>query len=155
MSRGFIYHDGGPPPLVNIAEVLFRNGNRAYYSPNYRWNHTSGNRNYDIVGYWLATPGFDPTKPVQTRDGKPARILATDLADPDGRTVAVATLHLSGEALYRVNPKGRFHCYGTGDSDYDLINVPITRTYGDTLANSGQGVNVTEVDGVITEVTPV
>lgn len=102
------------------------------------------------------TPGLDLTKPVQTRDGRPARILTTDLLSTDGRTLAVAAIAVAGdgdgEILYRVTPAG--HIY-TPDSNLgvDIINVPTTRTYGDSLRATGAGVNVTEVDGVITEIT--
>ena len=39
---------------------------------------------------------FDPTKPVQTRDGRKARIICTDLNNPAFRIVAVID-HPGGE----------------------------------------------------------
>lgn len=41
---------------------------------------------------------FDPTKPVQTRDGRKARIICTDLNSPDGCIVALV------ESSDRYNP---------------------------------------------------
>lgn len=67
---------------------------------------------------------FDPTKPVQTRDGRAARILATDV-DVDGDTIAayiLSTDDLQGQ-LITTNANGSFW----GDEDpLDLVNIPET-----------------------------
>lgn len=74
---------------------------------------------------------FDPTKPVQTRSGKPARILCTDRKYWDGTRPLVALV--SGgdgeEQLGTYPASGRFLDGGSDDPD-DLVNVPEqTKTY--------------------------
>lgn len=65
---------------------------------------------------------LDTTKPVQTRDGRKARILSTE--GPAPRSLVVAILWSSGrEAIFARYPDGR--CSGSGTpSRSDLINVP-------------------------------
>lgn len=75
----------------------------------------------------------DLTKPVQTRDGRMARVLATDLlgADSGGPgyegsydTVVVAVTQENGrETVYTYQPNGRYWT-GSSDIDLDLVNVP-------------------------------
>jgi hypothetical protein len=70
---------------------------------------------------------FDPTKPVQTRDGKPARILATDLAGNAGsRPIAAAIMENyqsdDWEVVRRYTSEG-VSPYGGND----LINIPEER----------------------------
>lgn len=70
-------------------------------------------------------PKFDATKPVQTRDGRKARIIATDkrgvypivaLAEDDGEEITCVYTH-----------EGMFWRDGT-QSRNDLVNVPKKRT---------------------------
>lgn len=65
---------------------------------------------------------FDPTKPVQTRAGKPATIIATDLKSP--RYVIVARFFdASGEEIvsgFTIN--GRY-ASDTVEDENDLINI--------------------------------
>lgn len=107
----------------------------------------------DLTLQNVPTIKFDPTKPVQTRDGRPARILATDVKNNGGFIIVVAipSKYNDNEVVYTVHDDG---CYYKGNPTVadDLINVPEPRTYGDVLRNSGQGVNVTELDGKITKV---
>lgn len=65
---------------------------------------------------------FYVTKPVQTRAGKKARILATGIKDKNGKTVVAAIDEGDNELLRRYQVNGRFqkHC----ESSYDLVNVP-------------------------------
>jgi hypothetical protein len=68
---------------------------------------------------------FDPDKPVQTRDGHPARIVCTNVkgARP---IIALVTLSDGSESAYT--------CYKDGQSQrfemhpFDLVNVPEKRT---------------------------
>lgn len=64
---------------------------------------------------------FDPTKPVQTRDGRPARIVCTDVK---GTTHSIVSLVTTGnvEALVRHNHLGE--CADEGRSNLDLVNAP-------------------------------
>lgn len=64
---------------------------------------------------------FDPTKPVQTRDGRKARILCVDHL---GYTPIIALISASEdfEILYSFHGDGK--CVGT--SSLDLINIPET-----------------------------
>lgn len=68
---------------------------------------------------------FDPTKPVQTRDGRPARILAADaklLNTSEGIIALVRDLTTGQETTQAYFPDGRY----TRDRDslIDLVNVP-------------------------------
>ena len=67
------------------------------------------------------TKAFDPTKPVQTRDGRKARILCTDRKHPTYPFVGV----LEGETFERVIcfTKDGLYCEGQ-ECDDDLINTP-------------------------------
>ena len=65
---------------------------------------------------------LDLTKPVQTRDGRPARILATDVSSPQGLCVVIAVPSGGHEILGRRYPDGRINSVVTTDDD--LINVP-------------------------------
>lgn len=66
---------------------------------------------------------FDPTKPVETRDGRKARILATD---KKGKYPIVALIMESSSGMEEVHlfsAKGIWNIEGTASS-YDLVNVP-------------------------------
>lgn len=69
---------------------------------------------------------FDPTKPVQTRDGRKVRILCTDKRGHDGfdnlRIVALVTEKEGGETLDTFEANGS--CYGGEQSSDDLVNLP-------------------------------
>lgn len=68
---------------------------------------------------------FDPTKPVQFRNGTPARILATDLKGE--RPLAIAYELNGEESISRRNADGLF--YGDESvSERDLVNVPVKTT---------------------------
>jgi len=66
---------------------------------------------------------FDPTKPVQTRDGRPARILCID-ARGDLPIIALVGAPAPGESEYvqRYTADGRG--YRNALLHHDLINVP-------------------------------
>jgi hypothetical protein len=66
---------------------------------------------------------LDLTKPIQTRDGRPARVLATDLNHSMGYSLTVAVGNRRGyEITEQYPPSGRFN--PDEDRPYDLINVP-------------------------------
>lgn len=68
---------------------------------------------------------FDPTKPVQTRDGRKARVLATDIR---AARAIVAAVELNDEEIVQCfNRDGRILNSWTEHSD-DLINAPEKRT---------------------------
>lgn len=71
------------------------------------------------------TKPFDPTKPVQTRSGRAARIICADRRDPEGRTLVACTLDpLAGTEYVGVYlPDGRKNL-GEGYADLDLVNIP-------------------------------
>lgn len=68
------------------------------------------------------TNTFDPTKPVRTRGGQPARIVATDAKNQTGRPIlALITDGEGNEGSACYHPNGRFNeGYAT---DADLVNT--------------------------------
>lgn len=68
---------------------------------------------------------FDPTKPVQTRDGRKARILITDLQNQTP-IVAAITSECDVENAYHYGIKGNF-CDMDIEHRYDLVNIPQKR----------------------------
>ena len=70
---------------------------------------------------------FDPSKPVQTRDGRPARIICKDRAG-DFPIIALVTGFSGEEVVFATQLNGRF--YDGQDHDYDLINFSeVTKKY--------------------------
>ena len=68
---------------------------------------------------------FDPTKPVQTRDGRKARILCTDLKGLRGDTIAAAVICPNrDEIAISYHPNGRYLHQSGLDHDWDLVNIP-------------------------------
>lgn len=68
---------------------------------------------------------IDFTKPVQTRDGRPVRILCTDRKDSlSSETIVGLVEDHEGEAIYTWNANGSY--FGTDDEECsdDLINGP-------------------------------
>ena len=64
---------------------------------------------------------FDPTKPVRTRDGRPARIVCTDRAG--AKSLVSMVMEPDGyELIFTHYADGAAEC--GGESDYDLINIP-------------------------------
>lgn len=86
---------------------------------------------------------LDPTRPVQTRDGRPARILATDIKRDDGLTLAVASGYRNApdeEYLGMRHPNGRVTL--AYEHDDDIINVAVKRTKLVYLYESDKGYDV-------------
>lgn len=68
---------------------------------------------------------FDPTKPVQCRNGCEARIICTDKVDPEGYTiVALLKDKTKDELIYTYAKDGSFYGDAQKESDLDLINIP-------------------------------
>lgn len=70
---------------------------------------------------------FDPTKPVQTRDGHKARILCTDRATDSGLSIVALVMSRNGtqETVVTLEADGRFHNFR--QSNNDLVNIPVVR----------------------------
>ena len=67
---------------------------------------------------------FDPSKPVQTRDGRKARIICTDRKGaPDYQPIIALTLREDGKSEYiiSVDYNGQ---YSESPGNNDLVNVP-------------------------------
>lgn len=72
---------------------------------------------------------FDPTKPVRTRDGRPARIICTDREGNGSRTggnfPVIALVKDEGslcETILSLTKEGRL--YEEGEHGGDLVNIP-------------------------------
>lgn len=71
------------------------------------------------------TKPFDPTKPVQTRDGRPARIIATD-AEGTYPIVALIVGRTGTESPHTYMLNGAWHKRSHSGAQ-DLINIPEKR----------------------------
>lgn len=69
---------------------------------------------------------FDPTKPVQTRDGRRARIICTD-RDSIYSIVALVREPNGEESVSSYTKYGRSIPHYGGTSSKDLINIPVRR----------------------------
>lgn len=71
------------------------------------------------------TKPFDPTKPVQTRDGRPARIICCDRKHHNNHIVALVSGRDGAEQVYKYPASGLIYEVYTGrQHNDDLINVP-------------------------------
>lgn len=68
---------------------------------------------------------FDPTKPVQTRDGRPARIICTDREHVTDNIVALVSLDPRGEHVFEFRKDGHYLC--NKEDVLDLVNIPERR----------------------------
>lgn len=68
---------------------------------------------------------FGPTKPVQTRDGRPARIICTDAKGE--QPIAALVLECAQEMLGLHSSNGAWLPGNSGPHERDLINVPQKR----------------------------
>lgn len=73
---------------------------------------------------------LDLTKPIQTRSGRPARLIAANVTAPipgvsahrsEGQPILAEVTHTDGSRLHYFSPDGRFMGYPTCT---DLVNVP-------------------------------
>ena len=79
---------------------------------------------------------FDPTKPVQTRSGKKARIICTDRRGHNERPIIALVDHGGNETVLSYYPDGTLE----GD-DNDLVNIPETVTVWITVHRIEGGFN--------------
>lgn len=75
----------------------------------------------------MRTNTFDPTKPVQTRSGRPARIICADrqLGVTNTPIISLVTSDGGGEYLNCVGSDGRVN--SRGEMTDDLVNIPAIR----------------------------
>lgn len=102
-----------------VALLIDASGNEEAYgfTTEGKFLHTSTlNHPRDLVNL----PAFDPAKPVQTKDGRAARILCTDLKHPEDPMVVAITHGDGHESVYNYQADGR---YFENPSDMDLENV--------------------------------
>lgn len=71
---------------------------------------------------------FDPTKPVQTRDGCKARVICTDRRSLRYPIVAVVDEGGDSEEIRSYTADGRQFDAASGKRGSDLINVPETKS---------------------------
>jgi len=83
---------------------------------------------------------FDPSKPVQTRDGRPARILCTDLNSAEYPIAAVITEDDGGERVDGYMRNGKYMVDGCTNDPDDLINIPKKRAVYVNVYESRRGV---------------
>lgn len=142
-AAGLTYWGGGeeaPRDLDPNGSVMFRDGYTAkglidedtFLFKDWRHLESCG----DIIGY-TRKPSFDPSKPVQTRDGHAARIICTDRKGD--RPIVALVDHDDCEFVICKNVDGTsLHC------DSDLINIP--ERYTETGGIGGALVTVTFED---------
>ena len=65
---------------------------------------------------------FDPTKPVRTRDGKPARIIATDLKSD--HPIVAAVKDKNGDEYHYGYTKNGHWIDDSYEGAIDLVNIP-------------------------------
>lgn len=70
---------------------------------------------------------FDPTKPVQTRDGRSARIICTDKKGEAPIVALVSAISGDSEITYSFFLDGSFYC-DDGTYPLDLVNTPEEKT---------------------------
>ncbi len=66
------------------------------------------------------TKPFDPSKPVQTRDGRKARIIATDRAD---KSYPIVALIGDDDDISTFTAAGYYYTEGCGSNRSDLVNI--------------------------------
>jgi hypothetical protein len=83
---------------------------------------------------------FDPMRPVQTRKGKPARILCADLRGGHYPVVAAVSNADGNEYVETFTAEGRRDDCDTSDKNgCDLINVPQRLTFWTNLYRNAEG----------------
>ncbi len=82
---------------------------------------------------------FDPTKPVQTRNGCKVRILCTDKKNTAYPIVALVTMY-DKEAIETYSADGR--CYSDGPHELDLINIQQRHKHADCIIAWANGARV-------------
>lgn len=105
-----------------------------------------------------AAPAYKPvdlTKPVQTRDGRAARILCTDRKHSEHPVVALVKCHDFQEHCYTFSADGR-NLPGLG-TDLDLVNVPpkvVSEAYRNVYSDGVVGAKFTTKAAAQREASP-
>jgi hypothetical protein len=132
VTRPLELSDGTPVTFVRIDEdgdivVEYPGKNMGFYLPDTGEHYTDSCeprlRNVAEIPTALEKPTFDPTKPVQTRDGRKARIVCTDRAGSDYPIIALIMENNDIEICYIYAINGHFWGNESGHR-LDLINVP-------------------------------
>lgn len=90
---------------------------------------------------------IDWTRPIQTRDGRKARVLATDLQAAGNQSIAVAIMgRRNNERLYRFKPDGS-SCKDPKTGW--IINVPTKRSGSVSIYRRIDGVYIANMNQVI------
>lgn len=89
----------------------------------------------------MTTKTFDPTKPVQTRDGRKARIICTDRKGTEYPIIALVEDEDGEEGDYAFSATGSYWDSGEEMVD-DLINIPerevlYANVYSDDESDTG------------------
>lgn len=93
---------------------------------------------YDLVNV-EAPPAVDWAKPVQTRDGRKARVLCTDLR---GLLPVAAAVEQGGfDVIHRVRLDGSAG-WGGLQNALDIVNVPQRRPHADVIKAWAEGAEV-------------
>ena len=91
-----------------------------YYNAEGYWLKCCGEDGLDLVNVPEPAPAFDPTKPVQTRDGEQARIVTTDCCGD----YPIVALIGKNESVSTHTYDGRYFANRRSYHNHDLINVP-------------------------------
>lgn len=97
---------------------------------------------------------FDITKPVQTRSGKKAKIICTNLKNM-GFPIAAIVENSSGyEFVNHYTKEGKLTTSNT-DCEWDIINVPVEiKRYKNVYANSSSSYEYDDLAACIRAVNP-
>lgn len=82
---------------------------------------------------------IDWTKPVQTRDGRKARVICTDRKAKEHSIIALITQPCGREDAYIYSTNGRFTNVARGT---DLINVPQRHKHADVIIAWANGAKI-------------
>lgn len=86
------------------------------------------------------TKPFDPAKPVQTRKGWPARIVATDIKGKDPYPILALVTHPEGyEEIETYTTNGCYNAKNFDQNIMDLVNVPERETVWVNVYRDGVG----------------
>lgn len=106
-------------PVVGLVEQPVGIESTESWTLEGSWYSNGRLSSYDLVN----VPGFDPTKPVQTRNGRPVRILATDRKHGEYPIVGLITRPCGEEELETWTKDGKT-IDATSSHRNDLVNVP-------------------------------
>lgn len=82
---------------------------------------------------------IDWTKPIQTKSGRPARVLCTDLKDTEYPVAVAVLVNDKHEVPYTYTAEGKYVI--AVDSPFDIINVPEKRVRYFNVFDMSEGFN--------------